>query len=82
MHSSLLMFTAALNSALPFWVPLLFEFRVGIRVSGTFLCSMSVLLVKIVLLLGWGTVANVICRDADVFGIKTASLKLWYILNY
>jgi hypothetical protein len=49
MHSSLLKFTVTLNSALLFWIPLVFEFLLGI--SETFLRSMSALLVKIILLL-------------------------------
>jgi hypothetical protein len=47
MHPSLLKFTLALNSALLFWIPLFFEFLLGI--SETVLSSMSALLVKIVL---------------------------------
>jgi hypothetical protein len=42
MHSSLLKVTVALNSALLFWIPVVF---------GDFLCSMSALLLKIVLML-------------------------------
>jgi hypothetical protein len=46
---SCLKFTAALNSALLFWKLLVFDFLFGI--SKTFLCSMSALLVKTILLL-------------------------------
>jgi hypothetical protein len=49
MQSFLLKFTLALNSVLLFWVTLVFEFLLDI--SDTFLCSMSVLVVKIVPLL-------------------------------
>jgi hypothetical protein len=40
MHSALLKFTVALNSALLSWIPLVFEFRHGM--TGTFLCSMPI----------------------------------------
>jgi hypothetical protein len=40
MHSSSFKLTVALNSALLFWKPLVFEFLLGI--SGISLCSMSV----------------------------------------
>jgi hypothetical protein len=48
-QSFLLEFTMAPNSALFFWIPLVFEFLLGI--SETFLRSMSELLVEKVLLL-------------------------------
>jgi hypothetical protein len=49
MHCSLFKFTLALNSALLFWKLFVFELLLGIIKN--FLCSMSALLAKIVLLL-------------------------------
>jgi hypothetical protein len=52
-----------------FWIALVFEFLHGI--PKTFLCSMSALLVKTVLMLDALQLLIVVCRDIDVFGTKT-----------
>jgi hypothetical protein len=67
MYSFLFSFTLVLNSVLLFWKLFVYEFLPGISV--TLLCSMSAPHVTFVPLL-CASAANVVCRDAEVFGAK------------
>jgi hypothetical protein len=63
MVSFLFKFTLVSNSALPFCRLLVSEFLLGI--SENFHCSMS----------APASAANVVCRDADVFGSRNILLR-------
>jgi hypothetical protein len=72
MHCSLLRFTVALNYALMFWKLLVLEILLGLSETETFLCSMTALLVKIVLLL---VALQLLMLLVDIYGTKSMSLK-------